>query len=166
MLVPLAAGPDCPILRSAAQVPLESSLQPSPEQAAIIAARRADPGGSLRVVAFAGSGKTTALRLLAETDSTPALYLAYNKSTQLAAQQHFPAHVACRKRGIVPRTARRGIESSERLGRHRWVVERTLSWIARCRRLVVRYERRDDIHLAFLILASAAICFRFLQRFC
>jgi transposase len=25
------------------------------------------------------------------------------------------------------------------------VVERTLSWIARCRRLVVRYERRDEI---------------------
>ncbi len=70
---------------------------------------------------------------------------------------------ACRRRGIVPRIARRG---SERLGRHRWVVERTLSWIARCRRLVVRYERRDDIHLAFLVLACAAICFRFLQRFC
>jgi ABC-type nitrate/sulfonate/bicarbonate transport system ATPase subunit len=49
---------------------LESSLQPSPEQAAI-AARRADPGGSLRVVAFAGCGKTTALRLRAEADSNP-----------------------------------------------------------------------------------------------
>ena len=73
---------------------------------------------------------------------------------------------ACRRRGIVPRIARRGIESSERLGRHRWVVERTLSWIARCRRLVVRYERRDDVHLAFLVLACAVICFRFLQRFC
>ena len=34
------------------------------------------------MVAFAGSGKTTALRLLAEADTTPALYLAYNKSTQ------------------------------------------------------------------------------------
>jgi IS5 family transposase len=73
---------------------------------------------------------------------------------------------ACRKRGIVPRIARRGIESSERLGRYRWVVERTLSWIARCCRLVVRYERRDDVHLAFLILACAVIGFRFLQRFC
>src|SRR4029450_8177291 len=60
---------------------------------------------------------------------------------------------ACRKRGIVPRIARRGIESGERLGRHRWVVERTLSWIARCRRLAIRYERRVDIHLAFLPLA-------------
>jgi len=73
---------------------------------------------------------------------------------------------ACRKRGITPRIARRGIESSERLGRHRWVVERTLSWIARLRRLIIRYERRDDIHLAFLTLACAVVCFRFLQRFC
>ena len=33
---------------------------------------------------------------------------------------------ALRSRGIIPRIARRGIESSERLGRYRWVVERTL----------------------------------------
>ena len=38
---------------------------------------------------------------------------------------------ACRKRGIVPQIARRGIESGERLGRHRRVVERTLAWFAR-----------------------------------
>jgi transposase len=36
---------------------------------------------------------------------------------------------ALRKRGITPRIARRGIESSEKLGRYRWVVERTLSWV-------------------------------------
>jgi IS5 family transposase len=34
---------------------------------------------------------------------------------------------ALRKRGITSRIARRGIESSEKLGRYRWVVERTLS---------------------------------------
>jgi IS5 family transposase len=73
---------------------------------------------------------------------------------------------ACRRRGIVPRIARRGVESSERLGHHRWMVERTLSWITRMRRLIIRYERRDEIHLAFLTLACAVVCFRFLQRFC
>src|SRR5215218_566832 len=76
--------------------PPETPLQPSPEQDAVVAARRADPRGSLRVVAFAGTGKTTALRLLAEADAAPGLYLAYNKSAQLAAQGRFPAHVACR----------------------------------------------------------------------
>jgi IS5 family transposase len=73
---------------------------------------------------------------------------------------------ALRKRGITPRIARRGIESSERLGRHRWVVERTLSWLNRFRRLKVRYERRDDVHQAFLDLGCALICWRYFQRFC
>lgn len=32
-----------------------------------------------------------------------------------------------RSRNITPRIARRGIESSQRLGRHRWTVERTVA---------------------------------------
>ncbi len=73
---------------------------------------------------------------------------------------------ALRKRGITPRIARRGIESSERLGRHRWVVERTLSWLNRYRRLKVRYERRADVHQAFLEFGCALICWNHVQRFC
>src|SRR3712207_8774756 len=46
-------------------------------------------------------------------------------------------------RSIKSRIARRGKDAGGRLGRHRWVVERTLAWIARYRRLLVRYERRD-----------------------
>jgi transposase len=72
----------------------------------------------------------------------------------------------CRERGITPRIARRGIESSERLGRHRWVVERTLAWLNRFRRLTVRYEQRADIHLAFTILGCALICLNQIRRFC
>jgi IS5 family transposase len=71
---------------------------------------------------------------------------------------------ALRKRGIIPRIARKGIESSERLGRHRWVVERTLAWLNRFRRLTIRYERRADIHQAFLTLGCALICHSFLLR--
>jgi IS5 family transposase len=71
---------------------------------------------------------------------------------------------ALRSRGIIPRIARRGIESSDRLGRHRWVVERTLSWLNRFRRLKVRYERRADIHQAFLSLGCALICWRVLMQ--
>ncbi len=74
---------------------------------------------------------------------------------------------ALRKRSITPRIARRGVESSERLGGHRWVVERTLSWLNRYRRPKVRYERRADIHQeAFLELGCALICWRYVQRFC
>ena len=71
---------------------------------------------------------------------------------------------ALRARGIVPRIARRGVESSERLGRYRWVVERTLSWLNRCRGLKVRYERRADIHHAFLTLGCALICWQALHQ--
>jgi IS5 family transposase len=73
---------------------------------------------------------------------------------------------ALRVRGIIQRIARRGVESSERLGRHRWVVERTLAWLNQFRRLKVRYERRKDIHLAFLLLGCAMICMRQVIRFC
>jgi hypothetical protein len=65
-------------------------------------------------------------------------------------------------RHIRIRIARKGIDSSERLGRHRWVIERTLSclsWLDRMRRLTVRYERRADIHQAFLTLGCCLICF-------
>ncbi len=71
---------------------------------------------------------------------------------------------ALRRRGIAPRMARRGIESRERLGRYRWVVERTLAWLGRFRRLAVHYERRGDLHHAFLDLGCALICWNFLQR--
>ena len=68
-----------------------------------------------------------------------------------------------RKRGIKARIARRGVESSEKLGRHRWVVERTFSWRCRFRRLAIRYERRADIHQAFLDLACSLICWNYLR---
>jgi transposase len=67
-------------------------------------------------------------------------------------------------RGIIPRIARRGVESSERLGRHRWVVERSLAWIGRYRRLVRRYDRHGHHFLAFLTLACAMIGYRKLTK--
>jgi transposase len=67
---------------------------------------------------------------------------------------------ACRQRHIGVRIARKGIDSSERLGRHRWVVERTLAWLNQYRRLTIRYERRVDIQEAFLTLGCALICFK------
>jgi hypothetical protein len=62
--------------------------------------------------------------------------------------------------GVKPRIARKGIESKERLGRHRWVVERTISWFHRFKRLRTRYDRNAETHMAFLILAAGLICWR------
>lgn len=73
---------------------------------------------------------------------------------------------ALEERGIIPRLGRRRIDDGSHLGKHRWVVERTLSWLNRFRRLRVRYERRGDIHQAFLTLGCALVCLRFVQRFC
>jgi transposase len=71
---------------------------------------------------------------------------------------------ALSRRHIRIRIARKGIDTSQRLGRHRWVVERTLAWLNRYRRLTVRYERRADIHHAFLTLGCCLICFNTLQQ--
>lgn len=60
-----------------------------------------------------------------------------------------------RRRGITARIARKGIESRERLGKHRWVVERTHAWFAGFGKLHIRFERRLDIHRALLSLAAA-----------
>ncbi|MFF0970729.1 IS5 family transposase [Streptomyces sp. NPDC003703] len=65
-----------------------------------------------------------------------------------------------RERGITPRIARRGRESSARLGRHRWVVERTMSWLAGCRRLHRRHEREPEHFPAFTAIATSLINYR------
>ena len=56
----------------------------------------------------------------------------------------------------------RNTEHGSGLGRWRWVVERTFAWLNQFRRLRVRYEKRADIHEAFLSLGCALICWRFL----
>jgi len=65
-----------------------------------------------------------------------------------------------RKRGIKPVIARRQTEHGSGLGRYRWVVERTFAWLHNFKRLLVRYERRADIHRAMLGLACCLVCFR------
>ena len=67
-------------------------------------------------------------------------------------------------RGIRHCIARKGIETSQRLGRHRWTVERTMSWLAGCRRLHRRYERKADHFPAFTSIACTLICYRRLTK--
>src|SRR6185436_19770438 len=75
---------------------------------------------------------------------------------------------ACRRaltrRGIIARIARKGIESSTRLGRYRYVIERCLEWTTRFRRLTRRYERHSSHFAAFLAAACAVICYRRAMR--
>ena len=70
-------------------------------------------------------------------------------------------HCRCRgyltRRGIKVRIARCGVESSTRLGRHRWKAERSIAWLAGCRRLRIRYDRDSERFFAFAMLACARL---------
>ena len=69
-----------------------------------------------------------------------------------------------RIRHIVPLLAMRRTPHGSGLGRFRWVVERTFAWLNQFRRLRVRYEKRADIHEAFLSLGCALICWHSLRK--
>jgi transposase len=64
------------------------------------------------------------------------------------------------RQGIKVRIARKGVDSSKRLGRHRWIIESCLSWLMKYRRLVRRYERKAEHFQGFADLACALICYR------
>ena len=61
--------------------------------------------------------------------------------------------------GIEADIPRRG-EGEPGLGKFRWFIERTLSWLHQFRRLRIRWDRNVDVHQAFLDLAAAVICYR------
>ncbi|WP_157112539.1 IS5 family transposase [Pandoraea faecigallinarum] len=71
---------------------------------------------------------------------------------------------ALRERGIKPMIAKRRTEHGSGLGKYRWVVERTHSWLHRFRRLRIRFDRRADIHEAFLKLGCSLVCWNILRN--
>ncbi|GAA2017641.1 hypothetical protein GCM10009799_52020 [Nocardiopsis rhodophaea] len=67
-------------------------------------------------------------------------------------------------RGIGVRIARPGVDSSERSGRHRYKVERTIAWLGGFRRLAQRWERKGSNFLAMLSIACILTCYRRLAK--
>ncbi len=65
--------------------------------------------------------------------------------------------------GIEPRIAKRNTPHGSGLGKVRWVVERTISWLKGLRRMRVRYDRLGVMRDAFTTLAASVICFRILN---
>lgn len=74
-----------------------------------------------------------------------------------------PHRKELRRRGIEPVLAKRNTDHGSGLGILRWPVERTLAWFHQFRRLRTRYDRRDDIHEAFMSLGAAMICWNYLN---
>ena len=80
------------------------------------------------------------------------------------AYDHADLRTWVRDRGIAVRIARKGIETSKKLGRHRWVIERTIAWLFSYRRLTIRYDHHANHFCAFLTLAAALTCFKKLAK--
>jgi putative transposase len=108
-------------------------------------------------------------RLLAETLDS----LVARRPARTAMAQHLCLDLGYDDAGSRHEAARRGYvvhirgwreevrkRTSKRKRAHRWVVERTHAWLNRCRRLLIRWERKVDNHAAFLHLACALICQR------
>ena len=67
-------------------------------------------------------------------------------------------------RGIAEAIARRGAPHGSGLGVYRWVVEQSIALLHRFRRLKTRYDKRADVHEAFVTLGCAMICWRRLHN--
>jgi transposase len=76
-----------------------------------------------------------------------------------------PHRKQLKEQGIKPRLARRRTEHGSGLGVFRYVVEQTIALLHQFRRLRTRYDKRDDIHEAFVELGEAVICWRRLHSF-
>lgn len=69
-----------------------------------------------------------------------------------------------RDQGIAVRIARKGIESSQKLGKHRWVIERCIAWLFGYHRLTIRYDRNANHFCAFLTLGATLTCYKKLAK--
>jgi putative transposase len=80
-------------------------------------------------------------------------------------------HAAVAEHGYVPHIRRIGEEKLDEQGEkrypaRRWVVERTLAWLSKCRAILVRYDKKACNYLALLKLACALLWYRRVHRLC
>lgn len=79
-------------------------------------------------------------------------------SRTVAAKHGYTAHICPKKKEQRGRWRRRGVKA------RRWVVERTLAWLSKCRGLLVRYDHHDRNYLGLLQLACGLLWYRRLHR--
>lgn len=83
---------------------------------------------------------------------------------------HWTCDEAAAQRGYTVRIARRGggwvredappPPEPPHYKERRWIVERTLAWLSKCRALLVRYEKKAVNHLGFLMVACSLLWYR------
>jgi len=72
---------------------------------------------------------------------------------------------ACAAAGYIPHIRRIGEEKLDTWGQkthpaRRWVVERTLAWLQKCRALLIRYDKKAVNYLGLIQLACALLWYR------
>ena len=80
-----------------------------------------------------------------------------------------PSEATAKVFGYEPHIRRIGEEKKDGRGgktkkARRWVVERTIAWLNRCRGILVRYEKKAENYLAVVQLACALLWYRRLHR--
>ena len=80
-----------------------------------------------------------------------------------------PSEATAKVFGYEPHIRRIGEEKKDAKGRktkkaRRWVAERTISWLNRCRGIIIRYEKKAENYLAVVQLACALLWYRRLHR--
>jgi putative transposase len=86
-----------------------------------------------------------------------------------AGYDNAPTREVVEEHGYVEhiRPAREGPRPKRRAGRRkarRWVVERTLGWLSKCRALLVRYDKHDENYLGLIELACGLLWYRRLHK--
>jgi putative transposase len=74
-------------------------------------------------------------------------------------------HATVAATDYTPHVRRIGEEKLDKKGRkrhpaRRWVVERTLAWLSKCRGILVRYAKKSSNYLGYLQLACALLWYR------
>jgi putative transposase len=80
-----------------------------------------------------------------------------------------PSEATAQVFGYVPHIRRIGQEKKDKRGRktrkaRRWVVERTIAWLNRCRAILVRWAKKDENYRGLIQLACALLWYRRLYR--
>jgi putative transposase len=125
-------------------------------------------GGPLAVVVAGANVHDT--KLLAQT--LEAIVVERPKPTRRRRQHlcldkgydHPTGKAAVAKHQYVPHLRHIGEERSKKRNRkyrpRRWVVERTLAWLAKCRAILVRYDKKPKNYLGLVQFACALIWYR------
>jgi putative transposase len=81
---------------------------------------------------------------------------AYDTPTGEAAleKHNYTGHIRRKGEGALPKKAKKKYPA------RRWLVERTIAWLSKCRGLLIRYEKKSQNYLALLQFACALLWYR------